>query len=359
MKKLRKISSVMFTLAAIANNSLATTTQKVAVESETKDFGNIAILAVGALLICCVLFLGYKMDQAPKEENSIKKMKQPNKLKQPKQTKNNQIKNDVIEDITEKQESEIFGLENENDIPYEKEQNEFYEKDTDLDDFSLNEDNEYEDDDVSLFMLDENSKSSFESIDDDISFEEERKTDIDNEFNSTMVFNSAELNEPIKQDEEFELTDDNEESEEMEYTDPVEGLDEKIANLDDFENDKLVLKAEKQDAESFINELKKYEPDETEELGNFTTSSPKKSEKVTKQPKRYTKKKVEVLENVPSEEIIEVLEVNEPSSIGINFLEQMDANMKKDQENRLKKYTKSKKEKTEGTTKKSTRKKKE
>lgn len=358
MKKLEKISSLMFTLASIANNSLATTTGKVTVESGEKGIGNVGILAVGALLICCVLFIGYKMDQTPKEDNSIKKMKQPKKPKEPKPTQNRKIQNDVIEEITEQEESEIFGLENENDIPYEKDDNEFYEKDTDIDDFSLNEDNEYEEDDVSLFMLDENSKSSFENIDDDISFEEDRKTDVDDDFNSTMVFNTAELNGQIKQDEELGMLEDNEEQDDMEYTDAVEGLDEKIDDLDDFESNKSIIK-EEQDAESFINELKKYEPNEAEQLGNFTTAEPKKSGRATKQPKRYTKKKANIIEELPNEEPIEFPEVEQSPQIDMNFLEQMDANMKKDQENRLKKYTKSKKEKNEGTTKKTTRKKKE
>lgn len=360
MKKLGKISSLMFTLASIANNSLATTTRKVTVESSEKGLGNAGILAVGALLICCVLFIGYKMDQSPKQDTSINKIKPPKKTKQPRPSKNSQIQNDVIEEITEQEESEIFGLENEHDIPYEKDDNEFYEKDTDIDTFSLNEDNEYEEDDVSLFMLDENSKSSFESIDDDISFEVDAKTEVDDDFNSTMVFNSAGLNEQIKQDEELGMLEDNEEQDDMEYTDPVEGLDEKIADLDDFENNQLISK-EEQSAESFMNELKKYEPNETEDLGNFTTSTSKKSEKITKQPKRYTKKKekVEIVEDLSNEEPIDVLEVNESTQIDMNFLEQMDENMKKDQENRLKKYTKAKKEKTENTTKKTTRKKKE
>lgn len=359
MKKLGKISSLMFTLASIANNSLATTTGKLAVESEKKVLENVGILAVGALLICCVLFLGYKMDQSPKEDNSIKKMKQPKKPKPAKPIKNRKIENDFIEEITEQEESEIFGLENKNDIPYEKDENEFYEKDTDIDDFSLNEENEYEEDDVSLFMLDENSKSSFENIDDDISFEVKKEAKVDDDFNSTMVFNTTEFNEQIKQDEEFDILEDNQEQDDMEYTDPVEGLDEKIADLDDFEINKSVLKEEQQDAESFINELKKYELNEAEELGNFTTAAPNKSEKATKQPKRYTKKKVDIIEDLPKEEPIEFSDVNQSSQVDMNFLEQMDENMKKDQENRLKKYTKAKKEKTENTTKKTTRKKKE
>lgn len=357
MKKLGKISSLMFTLASIANNSLATT-NTTTLESSESGLGNVGVLAVGALLICCVLFMGYKMDQAPKQDASINKVKLP---KKPKQTKNNKKENEVVEEITEQDESEIFGLENKKDIPYEKDENEHYEKDTDLDTFSLNEDDEYEEDDVSLFMLDENSKSSFETIDDDISFESDTKTEADDDFNSTMVFNSAELNNEIKQDETIDILEDNEEQDDMEYTDPVEGLDEKIADLDDFENNKSVLKQEEQNAESFINELKKYEQNVDDDLANFTIATEKKVEKDTKKPKRYTKKKekVEITEDLSNEEPIDFTTLEQSTQIDMNFLEQMDENMKKDQESRLKKYTKAKKEKTENATKKTTRKKKE
>lgn len=344
MKKIGKISSIMFTLASLANSSLATTADSTAKAGES-GAGNIAPLIIGALLLCCVLFIGYKMDQTPEYEPAPKKMKP---AKPPKKMK---IEQNETPEITEQEESEIFGLENKNDIPYEKDENEYYEKDEIVDFSTLPEDDEYEEDDVSLFMLDENSKSSFENIDDDISFEESIKEKADyNDYNSTMVFDSNELNNEIRQSEPLNDYSDFEEQDELEYTDAVEGLDEKIDDLDTIEDYEL-LKQEEQSAESFMNELKKYEVAVDDNLGNFTTK--KTSEKSTQ--KRYTKKKEteEVVEKAPEQDIEEMANLANSTQVDINFLEQMEQNMKKDQENRLKKSNKTSKEK-KSTTKKTT-----
>lgn len=315
MKKLGKISMLMFIFASLANSSLATVNNTIgsATILSESSVKSIVPLVIGSILICAVLFLGYKLDNSTKEE-SVENIKPSKKTKQD------------LQEITEKEEIEIYKNENKNDIAYYEEDKEtFFEYDKEVDNDDLLEDKEYEEDDISLFMLDEENESSFENIDDDISFEENLKYKKDkDDFYSTMVFDSNGLNNEIEQDED-----------DFEYTEAVQGLEEKIDQLDELDSFAIETRDE-QSAESFMEELKKYEPNSDENILSFTTDQETKSDEIKEKKKRNTKKKEE----------IDV--VSEPD---INFLNLMEENLKKDQETREEKSSK------KSTTKKKTKKK--
>lgn len=328
MKNIGKISSLMIAFSVIANTSLASSYET---PSNGMKLGSIVPLVIGALLVGLVLFLGYKMDKEPEDGNIMKKEKTTKKA----------IEVMPKEEISEEEETEIYQMQNRNDIPYEKDENEFYEKDKNFDKFSLNEEEEYEEDDISLFI---STEQEDENLDEDISFEDSiRKEYNEDDFNSTMIFDSSELNNELNQVEE--------DKEELEYTAPVEGLDEKIDNLDKDDFEGFMFQEETQSAESFINELKKYEETIDENISNFTTQNVPKNEV----QKKYTKKK----------EVEEIIQ--EDTALDINFLEQMEENLKKDKETREEKSAKkktttkssTKKKTTSKSTEKKTRKKKE
>lgn len=335
MKKLGRLSAAAFSFATIANNSFAASMNK---DNTSLGFGDIVPFALGALLIVCVLLIGYKMDKSAENAPTIKKQKVQNK-----KAKNDKKEREGVKEYSETEEAQIYAEENKADIPYEADENEYYDSDSNFDYSGLNDDVEYEEDDVSLFSSENNQESSFDDIDDNISYEVES------------------IEEPIKEEDDFE------------YSDAIEGLDEKIDSLDDINEDGTsnsvseLVKDEEQDAQSFMNELNKYKAEaeqEEEEFPGFTTKSYSKAElKKGNNPKRYTMKKY-INETSNEVELPELLQVEEDSSSGeesyndiepyselmeeqfieapsgqmdIGFLNQMEQNLKKNQEERIRK----------------------
>ena len=179
--------------------------------------GNIGTLALGALLILGVLFIGYKMDTAS-EKAPVRKKQQV-----PKTQKKSKVKEEYIEETLE----DIYDL----DIPYESEENEFFTND------SIN---KYEEDDISLFGASEDVEFTFDNdIDDEISFELDKKYEEEvvvpvkkskkrkekvekDDFSSTMIFDSEKLN------------DNSEEIDKEAYIETMDHVDEMVAMLDEF-----------------------------------------------------------------------------------------------------------------------------
>ena len=157
--------------------------------------GNIGTLALGALLIIGVLFIGYKMDTASER---VPKKKAPKAPKAPKKPKT-KIKEEYVEEVAQ---------EIDEDMPYDGEEDEFFANDSV---------NEYEEDDVSLFGASEEVESTFNNdIDDAISFNVEPKqeyveetvvpvqeeyiepTKKEDDFSSTMIFDTDKLNSDLE-----------------------------------------------------------------------------------------------------------------------------------------------------------------
>jgi hypothetical protein len=347
--------------------------------------GSIGTLVIGVVLICGVLFLGYKMDTSSSRGVEKKAPKLP-KQKAPK---------------PKKEKTKVFDIEEANseddgsDMPYESD-DDFYEHD-DVNQEDLVEDSEYEDEDVSLFTTSNNVQSSFNNdVDDEISFDEENEEvsdsvepvqeDEDSEdFSSTMIFDTDKINNELEEIDKMdeisyvphkakenveEIVDEIPEIEEVseeeeEYSDPILDFDEKLKALDDDEVEPAVkdlLKTKEEDAESFMNKIKKMQ--ETETADDFNGFVVEKADKELKEThKRYTKKKENKLPEIEVEPLsfdtpVEVEENIEPQ-VDINFLAQMEENLKKNQKERLSKSKTTKKstEKTaEKTTKKTTKK---
>ena len=297
MKKLCGVLAMTFAFTSIAKNSFAVSSGN---GMEAKD---IFPFVIGAVLIICVLFIGYKMDKYSENAPIIKKGKK---------AKNKKAKHS--EEITEEKKVEIYAKENKADIPYEADEDEYYDNDNNFDyDNRLNDDTEYEEDDISLFSsIDNNQESSFDDVDDNISY-----------FDSTMVFDSNELNVSKYSEQNTEV---------------AQELDEKISSLDDIDDldsiDTLEEEKEEQDATNFMNELNRYKEEAEKEddgfVGFTTKVASKKIEKVEEpviedlaeenNVKRYTKKKDDISEQVD-----------------IGFLNQMEQNLKRNQEERMRK----------------------
>lgn len=278
MKKICGVLAITFAFTSITNNSLAVS------NSSKMGARDILPFTIGALLIICVLFIGYKMDKYSENSSIIKKGKN---------SKNKKVKHS--EEITEKKETEIYDKVNNEDIPYESNENEYYENDNNFDyDSELNDETEYEEDDVSLFSCVENNKeSSFDDIDDSISYSD-----------STMVFDTNELKE--------------------------------TQNVQETQK-------EEQDAESFMNELNRYKEEaekEDDDFVGFTTKvTPKKIEKVEQPPKK------EIVEEDVKEDLVEEKNVKtdtnkkeiDSEQMDVNFLNQIEQNLKRNQEERMRK----------------------
>lgn len=153
MKKLGRLSAAAFSFASIANSSFAVEYT----ESAGTGIGDLIPFALGALLIICVLFIGYKMDKSSENAPTYKQEKKGKRAKS--------------ERAIEAEEREVYAEENKSDIPYEADENEYYENDNSFDyKTGLDEETEYEEDDISLFSAENNSESSFNDIDDNISY---------------------------------------------------------------------------------------------------------------------------------------------------------------------------------------------
>lgn len=345
--------------------------------------GNIGILILGAVLIIAVLFIGYKMDTAAEKAPKMKAPKKPKAKKmktkakeeyvdEPLSGKDDEFPTDLSDDNTE----------------------ETYESDDDINQEDLVEDSAYEDEDVSLFSTSDNVESTFNNdIDNELSFETEEpisnkepvvenkeaeKTQEDDDFSSTMVFDTDKLNGEL---EEIDKMDDlnsmldmagdlervgnmqSDYSNSNDYSEPVYDIDDKIKALD--EDDYSVnsapvvedtvsegpIKQDTDDAESFMNELKKLqETAEADDFSGFVVDNKNKELKETH--KKYTKKKPVISKEI--EQISFMPEENETqedislgnSGMDMNFLAEMEKNLKANQKERLAKN------KTKKTTKK-------
>lgn len=339
--------------------------------------GNIGILILGAVLIIAVLFIGYKMDIAAEK---APKMKAPKKQKA--QKNKTKVKEEYIEEpLSEKDDEFPTYLSDDNT-------EETYESDDDINQEDLVEDSAYEDEDVSLFSTSDNVESTFNNdIDNELSFETEEpisnkepvvenkeaeKTQEDDDFSSTMVFDTDKLNGEL---EEIDKMDDLNSMLDMvgdlervgnmqsDYSEPVYDIDDKIKALD--EDDYIVnsapvvedtvsegpIQSDTDDAESFMNELKKMqETAEADDFSGFVVENKDKELKETH--KKYTKKKPVISEEI--EQISFMPEENETqedislgdSGMDMNFLAEMEKNLKANQKERLAKN------KTKKTTKK-------
>jgi len=314
MKRSRIILLLAFLFATIKNNTFATTN----VSSANINNGSISIspFAFGAILIILVLIIGYKMDKSVSNTTSIKKTKEKNKFDE--NTKIN------LRDYSSIEESKIYADENKADIPYEADKNEYYESENDFDYSALNEDTEYEEDDISLFTI-ENYKEE-----DDFSNKIEKQESFSKE--SDMKLNSNNVN-----DNKFSTFQNSEktfEKDEFDYSDAVEGLEEKIDSLEDLnelplqQNEKIEI-IEKQDAKSFMDEINKYKEEaEHDDFEGFTTKS---SLKIEKEEKKNTRKNISIKEEKIDEDLT--------NQIDIDFLSQMEQNLKNNQKERIKKLS--------------------
>lgn len=360
--------------------------------------GNIGILILGAVLIIAVLFIGYKMDTAAEK---APKMRAPKKPKAPK--KKVKVKEEYDEEPLDEESDDKFptDLSDDNIEDYTEE---VYESD-DIEQEDLVEDSAYEDEDVSLFSTSDNVESTFNNdIDNELSFEteepvaskkpvvesyepeelpEEKSQEVD-DFSSTMIFDTDKLNGEL---EEIDKMDDlnamldmvgdlervgnmqsdysnsNNHSEPEDFSEPVYDIDDKIKALD--EDDYSVnsapvvedtvnegpIKPDTDDAESFMNQLKKLqETAEADDFSGFVVDNKDKELKETH--KRYTKKKSVISEEAQQISFMpEENETEEDISLGdsgmdMNFLAEMEKNLKANQKERLAKN------KTKKTTKK-------
>ena len=323
MKKRGKFLALAFTFTSIANNTFATTNSGV---TDTKaGNGNIVPFLLGAVLILCVLFIGYKMDKSAENTPKIKKSKMkkiPNK------------KNDLeSEEHSSKEETKVYAEENKNDIPYEADEDEYYENDKNFDYDGLNEEIEYEEDDISLFDMEDEHESSFEDIDDDISYD----TDKQEEYSGYKDLNYD--SNTVSYDNEIDSIKENIQEDNNNDTEIMSSEIDKKEEVEDLNTDSVpqVAKVESQDAESFMNEINKYkEMADDEEFTGFTTNPISRTEQ-KESFNKYLKKKETKKEAVSKEETVEET-IEEPTGeMDLGFLNQMEQSLKKDQEERMKK----------------------
>lgn len=355
--------------------------------------GNIGILILGAVLIIAVLFIGYKMDIAAEK---APKMKAPKKQKA--QKNKTKVKEEYIEEPLDEENDDEFPTDL-SDNNMEDYAEETYESDDDINQEDLVEDSAYEDEDVSLFSTSDNVESTFNNdIDNELYFEtaepaaskkpvtesyeaeeiSENQPQETDDFSSTMIFDTNKLNGEL---EEIDKMDDlnamldmvgdlervgnmqNDYSEPEDFSEPVYDIDDKIKALD--EDDYIVnsapvvedtvsegpIQSDTDDAESFMNELKKMqETAAADDFSGFVVENKDKELKETH--KKYTKKKPVISEEI--EQISFMPEENETqedislgdSGMDMNFLAEMEKNLKANQKERLAKN------KTKKTTKK-------
>lgn len=315
------IAGLASTLIFFGKNVYATSSS-----TSSSSGGKIGLL-IGIILVIAVLTLGYKMDKS--SDSGSKEEKQP-KSKKEKKTKDDSSKDNTIQE-------DNYVVDAENDIPYESEKDEKYEPEK-VEANDLNEDIEYEED----------------SVFSDINNEKPETVEEHKDFDATMVFNTNNL----KQN---EIT--SEPEEELENEDyEIGDLNEKIDELDDLDDidDNLVnekmLELERnndevENPEEFLNSLKKYE-ENVDDFAGFSTAEDKSSgeevssfsfgnsnlENDSKEHKKYTRKKDKVGENTLAEveETKEELVEEETTSLDTGFLNQMEQNLMKNQEERLK-----------------------
>lgn len=320
--------------------------------------GKLGILAVGAILIIGVLFIGYKMDNATPKSPARRAPKAPKK-----KTK---VKNEYIEEKEDKEEENLYPSPDVSELSYENDDNEYYEDD-DVNQNDLMDSNEYEDEDISIFSSSDSVESTFDNdIDDELSFETEEKEDIvipdevvvpepveevkpkrgrrkkvveepveeepakSDDLYSTMIFDTEKLSNELEEidnmdqapinkasdvDSRLDIFGENfgvsepepvetEELESEDYSAPVYDIDDKIEALDDQiptpkkeeEHVDGPFKPADNEAESFMNELKRMqESAEADDFAGFAVET--RSEELKEAHKKYTKKRVAPVED--------------------------------------------------------------
>lgn len=355
---------------------------------------NLGILLIGALLIVGVLFIGYKMDTTSSfsEKPSRKRKSKHTDYDEGDNEENNEENNEEYDVVDTKT---VSDTDYDDDEYYDNDDTEVYEADN----------TEYEDEDISLFSNVSEETSSFSNdVDDDLSFDvedekpakktrgrkskkvepveeieevkvdEEEDNEDDDDMGSTMIFDTEKLNVELeaidemdqngidyakgmgssmlgefgkaKEEEKPQIDIFAESEPEVEEIEKVEDVEEPASVSDLSEG---LFQATDNDSESFMNEIKRMQEEgEADEFSGFAVEEEPK-------PKKYTRKSTKV------EEEQMTLIPEEPVSTGnvdIEFLVEMEKNLKKNQEE--KKASKSKKSTTKSTTtRKSTKKKSE
>lgn len=374
MKKIVKVSVLSSTMMLMLNNIVyAETADATTSGNSTMKY---VFMGIALLVVILLLFLGYRMDT--RDDSSFKPSKSSNKAPKPAKTK---VKK---EKVVKPKVQEVYEPDN---ITYENDNNfdtsDLYENDSNFDTSDLVETSEYEeDDDENLFFggsVPKTSPSSddiyssntpkveeipeenetygevfdtsiIDQIDDDeeeninvIPKEEDDdiKFDKTNAFDETMVFSNSTNG--------FDLTDDLEDIEDDETfsatkleddNDIIDSTNSLESNYDNSFN----LLEEKDNDESFIDSLKKYEEPESSFEG-FSVA-PDEEIKITeeKKPKKYkkSKKNITVENEIPEEPV----QTTDETHVDFDFLAQMEENLEKEKEERESKKT-TKKRKTE------------
>lgn len=284
MKKLKSSIVALTILVGHTNNIYATTTGTL-VKNETSSLGKLLLIAVGVLLISLVLFIGYKMDKA--EPISISK-------------KRNEEKSNEMSDIYASIDENNINYEEENEI-YESEINSIeYDDDHSL--FSTLNDEEYEEDEFYDDIDNINEIDGIDQIDEinEIDFKEETEDTLSDLFDSTMVFNSASVNE-ISNEEKIDI-DLDEYNEKIISKETIEKKDEKDNKKTILENTDINPDFLQEMEENLIqNKNKRLAKEENKEKTVKTSSkksvtkkdTTKKDTKSKTTKKTSTKKKVE------------------------------------------------------------------
>lgn len=374
--------------------------------------GNLGTLALGALLIIGVLFIGYKMDTSSQKSykskvSKRKKDKSPFREEYDEDDDDDIYPSKISSDSFEDDEQGNFTTKY--DKYYEDDDTETYEYDNDysqeyeadeINQSDLVEDNAYEEEDISFFKNNDDIQTTFDDdIDNNIAFETEEDNlnsnlvqeeiaeiepepiveevvpakpkrgrgrpkkvkepeivtpevvdEPEDDFSSTMVFDTEKLYGALDELDSMDKKPEIDSVEEPEdYAEPVYDIDDKISELEDENSEPVydnLVQQEPDDAESFMNQLKRMqESAEAEDFSGFVVDN--KDTELKEVHKKYTKKKLDPMEDISPISFIPEVEKKEDtvsSDVGMdmNFLEQMEKNLKATQKERLSKKKKDK-----------------
>ncbi len=323
MKK-TKILSTIFTFGVVLNNNICLATTEGKLSIEEKGIDKIFFLLIGLALLGLVLFLGYKIDDSSENKHKEKKSKtsRPVKTREPK-VKNTREK---IEYQSNKEDNSYDTIEG---MLYSVEANESYNNISKLEDsdkFEEEFDEEAGEEEESLFF-----RNSVTSIEEPTS---------NDSFDSTMVFNDADINriknndsiaslEEYVEEEEYISDEDKsfklEETEEFEEEEASEDFsftsnednfsfttEEEVEEIEEIEDD-LEYESLEEEENNYISEPEeKWEEPDEEEFAGFTTLSTFKTNK----PKKEKEEKEE-----------EILNDTEPDDLKNSFLEELSRNL--------------------------------
>ena len=246
-KKSKKIvAGLASTLIFFGKNVYAT--------SETTTSGGKIGFIVGVALILAVLGLGYRMDKKMDSDER----KTP-KAKKEKSHKINPKINDKEESVKE------------NDIPYESEKNEIYESEKMEMQDDIYEAEEYEEDSLFSTMEDDRNELNKGNMDSTMVFNMKEDDMLMDAMSSTMLDNEEEKTEESSNAYEFSYL-----NEKIDELDELDDFDEKVINdkmAELVKNDDTV-----EDPEEFLNSLKKYEQN-VEEFAGFSVSETTEKQK--------------------------------------------------------------------------------